>query len=110
AQATHLRRAWLTMIDALIGYGYHMERALFWGAGFMLAGISVLRFSGEGPKNQMPFGIVYSFDLLLPIIRLRDKHYQIDLEGWPRYYFYVHKVMGYVLASFLITGLAGLTK
>jgi hypothetical protein len=41
---------------------------------------------------------------------LREKHYQIDLAGWPRYYFYMHKVMGYVLASFLITGLAGLTK
>jgi uncharacterized protein YjbI with pentapeptide repeats len=110
AQAIHLRRAWLTMIDALIGYGYHMERALLWVAGFILAGIAVLRFSGEGPRNQMPFGIVYSFDLLLPIVRLREKHYQIDLEGWPRYYFYMHKVMGYVLASFLITGIAGLTK
>jgi hypothetical protein len=48
--------------------------------------------------------------LLLPIIRLREKHYQIDLESRVRYYFYLHKIMGYVLASFLIAGIAGLTK
>jgi hypothetical protein len=84
AQATFLRRAWLTTIDVLIGYGYHLERALVWVAAFILTGVAVLRFSGHGPRNQMPFGIAYSFDMLLPIIRLREKHYQIDLEGWPR--------------------------
>jgi hypothetical protein len=110
AQATFLRRAGLTTIKVLIGYGYHLERAVVWVAAFILTGIAVLRFSGQGPRNQMPFGIAYSFDMLLPIIRLREKHYQIDLEGWPRYYFYFHKIMGYVLASFLIVGLAGLTK
>jgi hypothetical protein len=110
AQAAFLHRAWLTTIDVLIGYGYHLEWALVWVAAFILTGIAVLRFSGQGPRNQMPFGIAYSFDMLLPIIRLRERHYQIDLESWPRYYFYVHKVMGYVLASFLIAGLAGLTK
>ena len=49
--------------------------------------------------------------MLLPIIQLRKKNYEIELHGrWRRYYFYVHKIMGYVLASFLIAGLAGLTK
>jgi uncharacterized protein YjbI with pentapeptide repeats len=110
-QAPFLRRAWLTATKWVIGYGYHIERTLMWIAGFLIAGIAVLRISGEGPSNGMPFGIAYSFDMLLPIIRLREKHYtEIDLQGWPRYYFYVHKIMGYVLASFLIVGLAGLTK
>jgi hypothetical protein len=54
--------------------------------------------------------LAYSFDLLLPIIRLREKHYQMDLNPWVRIYFYFHKIMGYVLASFLIAGIAGLTK
>jgi hypothetical protein len=110
AQATFLRRAWLSTIDVLIGYGYHLEWAVVWAASFILAGIAILRLSGQGPRNQMPFGIAYSFDMLLPIIRLREKHYQIDLDGWPRYYFYLHKIMGYVLASFLIAGLAGIAK
>ena len=86
-----------------------MEWALIWVVGFLLAGIAALRLSGEGRKNGMPFGIAYSFDMLLPIIRLREKHYQIDL-GWVRYYFYLHKIAGFVLASFLIAGLSGLTK
>jgi len=57
-----------------------------------------------------PYGVSYSFDLLLPIIRLREQHYCIDLAGWARYYFYIHKIMGWVLASFLVAGLSGLTK
>ena len=58
----------------------------------------------------MPYGLAYSFDILLPIIRLRDKHYAIDLTTWARYYFYVHRIMGFLLASFLIAGISGLTK
>ena len=60
----------------------------------------------DGPPDI----ISYSFDMLLPIIRLRESHYQVDLTTWARYYFYFHKIMGYVLASFLLAGLAGLTK
>jgi hypothetical protein len=61
----------------------------------------------------MPVGIAYSVDMLLPIIKLRECHYDIDFEGQfrpARYYFYFHKFMGYVLASFLVAGLSGLTK
>jgi hypothetical protein len=39
------------------------------------------------------------------IVKLRECHYSVDLAGWVRYYFYFHKLMGYVLASFLIAGL-----
>ena len=61
-------------------------------------------------ENQARVGFWYSLDLLLPIIQLRPKHYEIDLQGSVRYYFYFHQIMGYVLASFLIAGLSGLTK
>ena len=47
------------------------------------------------------------------IFEFRKMHYEIDfIGGWrpARYYFYFHKLMGYVLASFLIAGLSGLTK
>jgi hypothetical protein len=76
----------------------------------VLLGALVLRVSGEGPRNAMPIGLSYSFDMLLPIVRLRDQHYAIDLKGWARYYYYGHKLMGWVLASFLVAGLSGLTK
>jgi hypothetical protein len=32
------------------------------------------------------------------------------LAGWSRYNFYLHKIMGYVLASFLVVGVSGLVK
>jgi hypothetical protein len=109
-EAAWPQRVWLTALDWSVGYGYHVERALFWVMAFILAGVVVLRVSGEGRRHSMPFGLAYSFDLLLPIIRLREMHYAIELAGWPRYYFYVHKIMGYVLASFLVVGVSGLVK
>jgi len=102
--------AWLTLLRWLIGYGYYPYYSLWWIVGFVLLGALVLRVSGEGPRNAMPIGLSYSFDMLLPIVRLRDQHYAIDLKGWARYYYYGHKLMGWVLASFLVAGLSGLTK
>jgi hypothetical protein len=110
AQSPFLLYIWHTAIKWLIGYGYHLEWTVRWVTGFLIAGVIVLKLSGEGRKNNMPYGIAYSFDMLLPIIRLREMHSQIDLEGWARYYFYLHRIMGYVLASFLIAGISGLTK
>jgi hypothetical protein len=102
--------AWLTLLKWVIGYGYYLYRSLYWAAGFIVLGVVVLWRSGEGRRNGMPYGVSYSFDLLLPIIQLRPKHYEIDLNGWARYYFYVHKIVGWALATFLVAGLAGLTK
>ena len=58
----------------------------------------------------MPFGLFYSFDLLLPIIRLREMHYDIDLKGNARYYFYFHKLAGWALGASLVAALSGLVK
>jgi hypothetical protein len=99
---------WLERV--FIGYGYRIYYSLFWVVGFVLLGAVMLRLSGVGTANKMPYGVAFSFDMLLPVVRLRDYHYSIDLTGWVRYYFYFHKLMGYVLASFLIASLAGLTK
>ena len=105
------QKTWLTVVNLFIGYGFRVERSLYWSCGFLIMGILVMWISGEGARNGISkYGVAYSFDMLLPIIQLRKKHYDIDLNGWPRCYFYVHKVMGYVLASFLITGLSGLAK
>jgi hypothetical protein len=32
------------------------------------------------------------------------------IERWLKGYFYCHQIVGYLLASFLVAGLAGLTK
>ena len=110
AEARGARWAWLTALKWVIGYGHYPHWAIFWAIGLVAVGAIVLRVSGEGPRNGMPIGLAYSFDMLLPIIRLRDRHYRIDLTTGARYYFYWHKIMGFVLASFLIAGLSGLTR
>ena len=101
---------WLTAHKWVTGYGYYLSYGMFWTLSLVVVGAIVLRVSGEGPRNGMPFGLAYSFDMLLPIIQLRKSHYEIDLQSWARYYFYLHKIMGYVLALILIAWLSGLTK
>jgi hypothetical protein len=62
-------------------------------------------------KDLKCWGLAYSIDMLLPIIHLRKHHYaEIELEGWVRVYFYGHKILGYALALFIITGLTGIVK
>ncbi len=110
--------SWLgqTALKYTIGYGLGIRyfRSLYWVIGLVLLGMAVLRLTGqhrvggEDGKSSMKLSFSYSLDMLLPIIRLRDRHYGIDLQGFARYYFYFHQLMGYVLASFLIAGLSGL--
>jgi hypothetical protein len=109
-EANGWRWVWLILSGPLVGYGYYPQYAFFWALELTMLGVAVLAASGEGPRTRLPFGFAYSFDMLLPGIRLRDRHYQIDLKGWARYYFYAHKIMGFVLASFLIASLALLSK
>ncbi len=100
------------LLKVTIGYG--LGHRYFWAlrsvVGLVLLGAIVLAGTGEGPAHGMPWGLSYSLDHLLPVVQLIKSHYAIELDGFARYYFYVHKLMGYVLASFLIAGLAGLTQ
>ncbi len=48
--------------------------------------------------------------MLLPIIELNKRHYEIQLARFARYYFYFHKIMGWILASFIGAGINGLTE
>jgi len=59
--------AWLTLLKGAIGYGYYPYLSLIWVVVFVLVGSIVLFISGEGRRNGLPYGVSYSFDLLLPI-------------------------------------------
>jgi hypothetical protein len=110
SEATGTEWAWLTALKWLIGYGHYPQRAMLWAIALVVIGAIVLRVSGEGARNGMPFGLAYSFDMLLPIIHLRRKHDDVDLQSWARYYFYCQKIMGWILGFFLIAAVSGLTK
>ncbi len=107
---------WKSALHAVIGYGYKVHRAFYWIAAFVILGTVVIWWSRQLTRHRIATGaagttpLEYSIDMLLPIIELRKQHYDIDLTGAARYYFYFHKLMGFVLVSFLIAGLSGLTK
>ena len=54
----------------------------------------------------------YTIDMLLPIVELNAHHKQVtsQLSAGVQTYFYFLKLMGWIIASFLVAGLSGLTK
>jgi hypothetical protein len=107
---TAWRYTWSTILDRVAGYGYYPEQAIVPALLMVALGAAALRISNQGPANGMPIGLSYSFDMLLPLIRLREKHYQVELFGPVRYYFYFHKLVGWVLGLILVGGISGVTK
>jgi hypothetical protein len=117
----HILRPFSKFLSTLslifIGYGYHYEYSVYWCAGFVLCGVLVLTFTREGRdcRRQNPdFGysdlFFFSLDAFLPFVRLRNRFGDIDFKSWIRFYFYVHRLAGYVIGSFILAGLAGITK
>ena len=75
-----------------------------------MVGALIFRGTPELRREGMPFGLAFSLEALLPGAKLRERHSHIDFDGWQRYWLYAHKAAGFVLGSFLVAGLAGLTK
>ncbi len=104
---------WLWILKLVIGYGYGWGyfRALVWSAVLVVFGTGLLYWKKEEDKDGIKLGFWYSLDMLLPIIQLRERHYTLDLDNkCARYYFYVHKILGYALISFVFAGLLGLVE
>jgi hypothetical protein len=111
----------LTGLKTTIGYGYRYQYTLYWTIGWVAIGMLVLAISHLEPWGRKPAslreGVSYTLDIffyslgkLLPIVKL-DKRYDEPIPvHWVQYYFYIHQLIGYVLAFFLIAGLTGLTK
>ena len=108
--ATWLNWVGLTLLKYIIGYGYHNFWAFFWFGGFIAIGFFFVLICGQRKDKSFIWCFVYSLDMLLPIIELEKENYEVHLRGCAKYYFYFHKLGGYVLVSFLIAGLSGLTK
>jgi hypothetical protein len=112
-QEDYARWFGLTLLKWGIGYGLGLRYflALWWIVVFTLIGAIALRVSRQGPEG-LSAKAIFSLDLLLPIVQLDAAHNQLEaaLAGGVKHYFYAHKLVGWVLASFLIAALAGLTQ
>ncbi len=107
-QAYWTSKPWETLKWGLIGYGYRKWLAFVWIGVFLVVGWIVVRRSHVARKHG--FGFTYSFDMLLPIVRLREAHYTTELELPYRGYFYFHRIIGYLLGLLLLAALGGLTN
>ena len=94
---------------AIIGFGVYPERSALWILVLVPLGAVVFGFEPTVRMRSMRAvdRLIYSFDALLPFVTLRQEHNSFDLQAWPKYYLYFHKVMGYVLTAFLVAALTG---
>jgi hypothetical protein len=101
--------AWLVLQLIFTGFGFYPWISIFWVAGLVAFGAWL--FGRDKAIQARGYGlgerIFYSLDMLLPVIELRYDHYTFDLVSRSKYYLYVHKLMGYVVATFLIAALTG---
>ncbi|HNB27998.1 MAG TPA: hypothetical protein PLR41_13620, partial [Alphaproteobacteria bacterium] len=100
---------WLSLQFLFTGFGVHPQVAGLWVLALIAGG--AWAFSRDPSPELRKFSwvqrVIYSFDMLLPAVHLRHHHYEIELQSWPRYYLYFHKIMGYVLLTFLAAALIG---
>lgn len=103
-----LNKALLQLQRGFVGFGYHVERSLIWAALFILLGQQIFVRTKEAKAHRMTVGLAYSIEMFIPALSLRRLHQDIDLAGWQRYYFYIHKIMGWLLGSLVVASFAGL--
>lgn len=104
-------KIWLAMQWAFTGYGQYPQVAGLWVIGLIVLG-AVVFTTEPSPEmrrlNWLQRG-VYSFDMLMPAVHLRHHHAEIEAQAWwVRTYVFCHKLMGYVLLSFLAAAVLGL--
>lgn len=111
----------MSLLSATTGYGLGRRyfRALLWVAAFTLLGTELLRLYGNQLEQGWLALAVASFDQLLPAITLDRAHEKLfsaastngfEQPAWLIGYFYLHKLIGWLLGIFLLAGLAGLTQ
>ena len=108
----------LTLFKITIGYGYgsRVFLGLYWALLNVIVGTIMLRISKDCYEEKWgvrikKLGFWYSVDMLVPFIHLREQHYtDVNLDGWVRYYFYVHQLAGYILIYIAFGDLPAFTK
>jgi uncharacterized protein YjbI with pentapeptide repeats len=108
---------WALRLTIGYGLGHRYFRALWWVLGLTLLSMLLLVAIGGHSVAQWPLLFFASLDQLLPVITLNKAHETLIFgHPWakPPYallaYFYVLKMAGWVLGSFIVAGLAGLTQ
>ncbi len=112
AQGMYGRGVALLGYEVFVGYGIQPLRAGVWALVLIFLGAQVIRRTPEGQDAGLRYGYVYSFDILLPLVKLREKNYDIDIVGKAKYHistfislwvtFWAH--ISWLLSAFHIEG------
>lgn len=105
-----LRYVLLTLQLVLFGYGYEYHIVFYSTLLLILMGSFVIRTTSEARKHSLPWCIAYSLEMLLPFMQIDKQCSAIQLTGFARFYFTIHKFAGYVLAFFLVAAITGISK
>jgi cytoskeletal protein CcmA (bactofilin family) len=108
ATVTPLRRAWSYLQDMTVGYGYQPWRAAVWlvlllAVGSVVYGIDRPHPIQAGAPSFNP--VIYTLDLLLPIVDLGQKHTR-NPTGAEQWLSYLLIAAGWLLVSTIAAGIA----
>ena len=85
-------------------------RALIWFAVLVGAGVWACDRAENLEKMPSCSKFWYSLDRALPLVKLGATEDIKNPSNWVGSYFYIHQIIGFVLATFLAVGLSGFTK
>jgi hypothetical protein len=121
-KGNHWKWLGMSIIDWTIGYGFGPRyfRSLIWVGALSFLGVLVMYTLPEAQlvSTSTEMGSVlitfwgklgFSIDRLLPLVWL-DERFRFTFNGWQLYYFYFHQLVGFMLGTFVVAGLSGITK
>jgi hypothetical protein len=132
SKGLNLRYIWLNLLKFTIGYGYKLNYIFYCVLGITSLGWFILIVFNQGPgkyvkQREIPEsstkriwkrvfrifkGIVvnffFSLDMLLPVKIKFDEWSKVELVGFTKVYFYIHKRIGYILSFVIIAWLTGI--
>jgi hypothetical protein len=109
---------WLLKITIGYGLGTRMFRVLYWVAGLTLLGASVLWFYTPEAHSRGPVWCLWaSLGHLLPVVQLNKEVADFFdgakgpiKGGWQYHFFIMQSLLGFLLGSFVVAGVSGLTQ
>jgi hypothetical protein len=113
------QRPWGYLLDGLLGYGYYPAIALAWLATLLIAGsvwFANLQASGAlqprgGSTPQPSFSApLYTLDLLLPVVSLKQRDAWIAVSHEAQAVIAVYIALGWVIGTAVVAALAGLIR
>jgi hypothetical protein len=112
--ARGIRRLGYELLRGSIGYGIGRRyfRSLFWVIGLTVIGGFVFQAQVFHHWPTAGGAFLFSFDQLLPIVNVAPGADDIakSLRGWQQFYLAFHRAVGFLLGSFVVAGLSGITQ